>query len=161
LGLNKSQTNASLYLMRKLLLLLAIPLLAGCAATVNLEPAELANDPACAEVSVRYPASIGDLAQRYTNAQATSAWGEPAAVIARCGLEPVEVSQLSCVIAGGVDWLVDDSKAPNYRFISFARNPAVEVIVDSNQASGVSTLEALAGAVSKIPASKVCTEITN
>ncbi|MEY4328092.1 MAG: hypothetical protein RIR71_762 [Actinomycetota bacterium] len=147
--------------MRKLLLLLAIPLLAGCAATVNLEPAELANDPACAEVSVRYPASIGDLAQRYTNAQATSAWGEPAAVIARCGLEPVEVSQLSCVSAGGVDWLVDDSKAPNYRFISFARNPAVEVIVDSNQASGVSTLEALAGAVSKIPASKVCTEITN
>ncbi len=147
--------------MRKLLLLLAIPLLAGCAATVNLEPAELANDPACAEVSVRYPASIGDLAQRYTNAQATSAWGEPAAVIARCGLEPVEVSQLSCVSAGGVDWLVDDSKAPNYRFISFARNPAVEVIVDSNQASGVSALEALAGAVSKIPASKVCTEITN
>lgn len=147
--------------MRKLLLLLAIPQLAGCAATVNLEPAELANDPACAEVSVRYPASIGDLAQRYTNAQATSAWGEPAAVIARCGLEPVEVSQLSCVSAGGVDWLVDDSKAPNYRFISFARNPAVEVIVDSNQASGVSALEALAGAVSKIPASKVCTEITN
>ncbi len=147
--------------MRKLLLLLAIPLLAGCAATVNLEPAELANDPACAEVSVRYPASIGDLAQRYTNAQATSAWGEPAAVIARCGLEPVEVSQLSCVSAGGVDWLVDDSKAPNYRFISFARNPAVEVIVDSNQASGVSALEALAGAVSEIPASKVCTEITN
>lgn len=147
--------------MRKLLLLLAIPLLAGCAATVNLEPAELANDPACAEVSVRYPASIGDLAQRYTNAQATSAWGEPAAVIARCGLEPVEVSQLSCVSAGGVEWLVDDSKAPNYRFISFARNPAVEVIVDSNQASGVSALEALAGAVSKIPASKVCTEITN
>lgn len=147
--------------MRKLLLLLAIPLLAGCAATVNLEPAELANDPACAEVSVRYPAVIGDLAQRYTNAQATSAWGEPTAVIARCGLEPVEVSQLSCVSAGGVDWLVDDSQAPNYRFISFARNPAVEVIVDSNRASGVSALEALAGAVSKIPASKVCTEITN
>jgi hypothetical protein len=65
------------------------------------------------------------------------------------------------VSAGGVDWLVDDSKAPNYRFISFARNPAVEVIVDSNMASGVSALEALASAVSKIPATKVCTEITN
>lgn len=147
--------------MRKLLLLVLIPLLAGCAATVNLDPAPLANDPACAEVSVRYPSSIGDLSQRYTNAQATSAWGEPAAVIARCGLEPVEASQLSCVTAGGVDWLVDDSKAPSYRFISFARNPAVEVIVDSEKASGVGALEALANAVSKIPASKICTEITN
>jgi hypothetical protein len=147
--------------MRKLLLLLLIPLLSGCAATVNLEPAPLANDPACAEVSVRYPSSIGELSQRFTNAQATSAWGEPTAIIARCGLESVEVSQLSCVSAGGVDWLVDDSKAPSYRFISFARNPAVEVIVDSNMASGVSALEALGSAVSKIPATKFCTEITN
>ncbi|MFM1958450.1 MAG: hypothetical protein RI929_813 [Actinomycetota bacterium] len=147
--------------MRKLLLLALIPLLTGCAATVNLDPAPLANNPGCAEVSVRYPSSIGELTQRYTNAQATSAWGEPAVIIARCGLEPVEASTLSCVTAGGVDWLVDDSKAPSYRFISFARNPAVEVIVDSEKASGVSALEALAGAVSKIPASKVCTEITN
>ncbi len=147
--------------MRKLLLLALIPLLTGCAATVNLDPAPLANDPGCAEVSVRYPASIGELAQRYTNAQATSAWGDPAAVIARCGLEPVEVSELSCVSAGGVDWLVDDSQAPSYRFISFARNPAVEVIVDSERASGVGALEALAGAVSQIPASKACTEISN
>ncbi len=147
--------------MRKLLLLALIPLLSGCAATVNLDPAPLANDPACAEVSVRYPTSIGELAERYTNAQATAAWGEPAAVLARCGLEPVEVSTLSCVSAGGVDWLVDDSQAPSYRFISFARNPAVEVIVDSEQASGVGALEALAPAVSKIPASKFCTEVTN
>ncbi len=147
--------------MRKLLLLALIPLLTGCAATVNLDPAPLANDPGCAEVSVRYPSGIGDLAQRYTNAQATSAWGDPAAIIARCGLEPVEASTLSCVSAGGVDWLVDDSQAPRYRFISFARNPAVEVIVDSEKASGVGALEALAGAVSKIPASNVCTEITN
>ena len=147
--------------MRKLLLLVLIPLLSGCAATVNLDPAALANDPACAEVSVRYPSSIGELEQRYTNAQATSAWGEPAAIIARCGLEPVEVSELSCVSAGGVDWLVDDSQAPSYRFISFARNPAVEVIVDSQKASGVGALEALASAVSKIPASKICTELKN
>ena len=147
--------------MRRLLLLVLIPLLAGCAATVNLDPAPLANDPACAEVSVRYPSEIGELSQRYTNAQATSAWGEPAAIIARCGLEPVEISQLSCVTAGGVDWLVDDSKAPSYRFISFARNPAVEVIVDSEKASGVGALEALSNAVSKIPARKICTEISN
>lgn len=110
---------------------------------------------------MRYPDQIGDLASRYTNAQATAAWGEPAAIIARCGLEPVEISSLPCVTADDIDWLVDESQAPNYRFISFARNPAVEVIVDSENASGVSALEALGLAVSKIPATKRCSEITN
>lgn len=136
-------------------------MITGCAATVNLEPAPLSNHALCAEVSVRYPDQIGDLASRYTNAQATAAWGEPAAIIARCGLEPVEVSSLPCVTADDIDWLVDESQAPNYRFISFARNPAVEVIVDSKNASGVSALEALGLAVSKIPATKRCSPITN
>ena len=71
------------------------------------------------------------------------------------------VSTLPCVTAGDVDWLVDDSDAPNYRFISYARFPAVEVIVDSENASGVTALESLAQAVAQIPATKVCTEITN
>jgi hypothetical protein len=128
---------------------------------VNLEAAPLANHALCAEVSVRYPDQIGDLNSRYTNAQATSAWGEPAVIIARCGLEPVEISALPCVTAGDVDWLVDETQAPNYRFISFARNPAVEVIVDSENASGVTALEALSLAVSKIPATSRCSAITN
>ena len=147
--------------MRKIALLLLIPILSGCAATVNLEAAPLANEQLCAEVSVRYPNQIGDLSKRYTNAQATAAWGEPTAIIARCGLEMVEISTLSCVTANDVDWLVDDSQAPNYRFISFARNPAVEVIVDSANASGVSALEALATSVSKIPATKRCSNLSN
>jgi hypothetical protein len=147
--------------VRKLAVLLLLPLVTGCAATVNLEPAPLSNDALCAEVSVRYPDQIGDLPSRYTNAQATAAWGEPAAIIARCGLEPVEISSLPCVTADDIDWLVDEAQAPNYRFISFARNPAVEVIVDSENASGVSALDALGLAVSKIPATKRCSEITN
>jgi hypothetical protein len=79
----------------------------------------------------------------------------------RCGLEGVEVSTLPCVTAGEVDWLVDDSEAPNYRFISYARYPAVEVIVDSSMASGITTLEGLSQAVAKIPATKACTEVSN
>jgi hypothetical protein len=147
--------------VRKLVVISLLPLLTGCAATVNLEAAPLANHALCAEVSVRYPDQIGDLNSRYTNAQATSAWGEPAVIIARCGLEPVEISALPCVTAGDVDWLVDETQAPNYRFISFARNPAVEVIVDSENASGVTALEALSLAVSKIPATSRCSAITN
>ena len=105
---------------------------------------------------VRLPSQLGGLQERYTNAQATAAWGDPAAVLLRCGLEPVEVSTLPCVSAGGIDWLVDDSLAPSYRFISYARFPAVEVVVDSDNASGITSLEGIAGAIAQLPATKAC-----
>ncbi|HEY7797030.1 MAG TPA: DUF3515 family protein [Microbacteriaceae bacterium] len=143
----------------KILLLLPILLLTACAPLVSLEAAEDANDPACAEISVRVPDEIGPHQRKYTNAQATAAWGDPTAIIYRCGLEPVEASVLPCVTAGGVDWLVDDSQAPSFRFITFGRSPATEVIVDSEEASGITTLEELAPAVSAITASKFCTVI--
>lgn len=142
--------------MRFLVASLAILTLSGCAATVNLEPAEDSNNPGCAEVMVRLPSQLGGLQERYTNAQATAAWGDPAAVLLRCGLEPVEVSTLPCVSAAGIDWLVDDSLAPSYRFISYARFPAVEVVVDSDNASGITSLEGIAGAVAQLPATKSC-----
>ena len=135
---------------------MALLTLSGCAATVNLEPAEDSNNPGCAEVMVRLPSQLGGLQERYTNAQATAAWGDPAAVLLRCGLEPVEVSILPCVTAAGIDWLVDDSLAPSYRFISYARFPAVEVVVDSDNASGITSLEGIAGAVAQLPATKAC-----
>lgn len=146
--------------MRILLIVLPL-LLSGCATTVNLEAAEDASNPACAEVMVRLPQSLGEQTQRFTNAQATSAWGEPTAVIIRCGLPPVEVSELPCVTAGEIDWLVDDSAAPSYRFISFATVPAVEVVVDSNRASGVTSLEGVAPAVAVLGQTKKCSEISN
>jgi len=142
--------------MRFLFASLALLSLSGCAAPVNLEPAEDSNNPGCAEVMVRLPSQLGGLQERYTNAQATAAWGDPAAVLLRCGLEPVEVSTLPCVSAGGIDWLVDDSLAPSYRFISYARFPAVEVVVDSDNASGITSLEGIAGAVAQLPATKAC-----
>jgi len=142
--------------MRFLVVTLVLLSATGCATTVNLEPADGSNDPLCAEVMVRLPSELGGLTERYTNAQATAAWGDPAAVLLRCGLDPVEISTLPCVSAGGIDWLVDDSEAPNYRFISYARTPAVEVIVDSDNASGITSLESLAAAVSQLPATKAC-----
>jgi hypothetical protein len=143
----------------KILLLLPILFITACAPLVSLEAADDANDPACAEISVRVPDEIGPHERKYTNAQATAAWGNPTAIIYRCGLEPVEASVLPCVTAGGVDWLVDDSQAPSFRFITFGRSPATEVIVDSEQASGITALEELAPAVSAIPAEKFCTVI--
>jgi len=130
--------------------------LSGCSATVALDPAANANNPACADVVVRLPDSIDNLTKRQTNSQSTAAWGEPTAVIFRCGLEPVSVSKLACVTSSDIDWLVDDSNKPSYRFVTFARTPAVEVVVDSAKVSGVTALDELASAVGNIPASARC-----
>lgn len=131
--------------------------LSGCTATVNIEAAPLANDPACAEIIVRLPDALGEAQKRQTNAQSTAAWGDPSAVLLRCGLEPVTVSTLPCVTAGGIDWLVDDQRKPFYRFITFATNPATEVVVDSGLIAGVSALEGLANAVENIEPTGRCT----
>ena len=128
----------------------------GCAATVTLEPANLANDPACADVSVRLPDKIADQERRTTDAQATAAYGNPTSVIVRCGLPGVTVSKLRCVTTSDIDWLVDPSQAPKYRFITFGRNPATEVIVDSTKVVGVTTLDELASAVGTVPATAKC-----
>jgi hypothetical protein len=128
--------------------------LSGCSPTVSLEPAADANNPGCADVIVRLPDAVDGQERRTTNAQSTAAWGNPATIILRCGIEPVEVSTLPCVTSSGVDWLVDESAKPSYRFISYARTPALEVIVDSEKAVGVNTLDSLAFAVGSIEASK-------
>jgi hypothetical protein len=56
---------------------------------------------------------------------------------------------------------VDESKAPSYRFITFARSPATEVIVDSNVVAGVTVLDELASSIGVLEATKRCTEVTN
>lgn len=138
-------------------------LLSGCAPTVALEPAEGAADPACAAVTVLLPDEIdeGDtpLLQRETNAQATGAWGDPVAVVLHCGVEsPAPTSTLPCVTVpgGAVDWLVDDSKDPEFVFTSYGREPAVSVVVDYGRVSGTTVLQALDRAVDELPKVGAC-----
>jgi hypothetical protein len=130
--------------------------LSACAPTVSLEPAADANNPGCADVIVRLPDGVDGQERRTTNAQSTAAWGNPTTVILRCGIEPVEISTLPCVTASGVDWLVDEAAKPSFRFISFGRDPAVEVIVDSENAVGVNVLDSLSPAVQTIEPTKIC-----
>lgn len=130
--------------------------LSACSPTVSLEPAADANNPGCADVIVRLPDAVDGQERRTTNAQSTAAWGNPATVILRCGIEPVEISTLPCVTANGVDWIVDDSAKPSFRFISFGRTPALEIIVDSENAVGVNALDSLAEAVKSIEPTKEC-----
>lgn len=139
-----------------LALTLTATALSGCAATVALEPAADATDPACAEVIVRLPDTVGDAPRRETDAQATGAWGDPAAVLLRCGVEPYGPTTLPCYNVNGVDWIRDDADDPTFVFTTYGRTPAVEVIVDSDAASGTSALVDLTTAVSAIPQQQIC-----
>lgn len=159
-------------ILAMLALVPTLAMLAGCSAIIPLEPAEDAANPSCAEVTVRLPDTVADLDARETNAQATGAWGEPANVLLRCGVAvPDPTASLACVTApeNGVDWLRDDSDAPNYVFTTYGRDPAVQVIIDSDgdpdidgdEVSGFDALTELAGAVSQIPADRFCLALSD
>ncbi|WP_084626995.1 DUF3515 domain-containing protein [Pseudoclavibacter soli] len=139
-----------------LLVGLTAPLLSGCSGTVSMTAAPDADDPACAEITVRLPETLSELPKRKTNAQATGAWGDPAAVVLRCGVRVPEVSDSTCVTVGDIDWLVDDTDAPTYRFTTYGRTPATEVLINSESASGNAALAELANIVARIPADKRC-----
>lgn len=132
----------------------------GCSGVVALSAAASANDPGCAAIIVRLPEDLGDgLTLRQTDAQATAAWGDPSAVILRCGVTPPGPTTTPCVEADGVDWLVDDSQAPTYVFTTYGRTPATEVVVDSTRASGDVVLSALAGPVSQVEQQRTCVSL--
>lgn len=139
----------------RLALLAAAPalLLAGCLPTVALSPAPDANNPDCAQVSVRLPEQVDTFERRETDAQATGAWGDPVAVILRCGVEVPGPSTLPCIeIPGtGIHWLRDASEAPHYLFTTYGRDPAISVQVDADLIPPGIALDDVANAVTFLP----------
>jgi len=150
--------------IRRLSALLALAaaaaVLTACTPTVHLEPAADANDPLCAEVSVRLPQTIAGLDRVWTDAQATGAWGDPTTMLFRCGLESPAASALQCVSFGGVDWLVDDTDRPWLRMTTFGRTPAAQVYVDTTKVSGDAALDALKLPVGTLPETGKCTTVS-
>lgn len=131
--------------------------LSGCAATVSMQPAEDANSVLCAEVSVRLPDNLGGEDRRWTDAQATGAWGNPSAVLLTCGVTPPGPTEARCITIGGVDWIVDESEAPRYRITTYGRTPALEVYIDNEVVSSNDVLDRLGPIISgAIPAERAC-----
>lgn len=135
--------------------------LSGCAGTVPMEPAKGANDPACADVIVRLPSTVAGLDKRSTNAQATGAWGTPAAVQLRCGIEPSGPTTDTCVSVNGVDWIIDSTKAPLYRFEAYGRTPGLEVFVDSDRVSGTTAVTDLSAVAKVLPQTRHCVGVAD
>jgi hypothetical protein len=144
-------------LRRSATAVLALGLLTGCAQSVPLSPASDAANPECAEVVTRLPETVAELEQRDTNAQATSAWGSPADVLLYCGVAvPDPTATLVCVTVDGIDWLRDPEDDPNFTFITYGRDPAISVVVNSENVSGTNALTDLSTAISIIPAERAC-----
>jgi hypothetical protein len=142
---------------RAVLLAPLLLLLTGCAPIVALNPAPDAANKACAKVIVGLPETVADLPSRETDAQGTAAWGTPVGVILHCGVPvPAPTATLPCITVSGVDWLRDDKDVSNSIYTTYGRDPAVEVVIDGNKASGLSTLTDLAFAVTNIPATHAC-----
>jgi len=137
--------------------------LSSCATTVSLQPAADANNPLCAEVTVSLPGEVDGFPRRWTDAQATGAWGDPTTVILACGVEPPGPTTLECATVDGVDWIVDDTESPNYRFTTYGRTPAVGGFLryDPETTSSADILRALAPAVSQLPKDGACTARTD
>ncbi|MCA1306142.1 DUF3515 family protein [Microbacterium esteraromaticum] len=135
--------------------------LTACSSTVALEPAKDANNPLCAEVTVRLPDAVAGEDRRWTDAQATGAYGDPASVFVSCGVTvPGPTSELQCITLEGIDWLVDESQAPMMRMTTYGRNPAVQVFVDTEVVSANDALSnaGIVSGVRMIPATSACTE---
>ena len=151
-------------MIRRLAALVALGLagtaLAGCAATVSLPAADDANDPLCADVTVRLPETLGEgervLERRWTDAQATGAWGDPTAVVLSCGVDVPGPSTLQCVTFEGVDWVVDTAELPMQRITTYGRTPATQVFIDTRVISPSDVLPAISRLVKPIEATSSC-----
>ncbi|MGT2460939.1 DUF3515 family protein [Sinomonas atrocyanea] len=151
--------------------------LAGCSAPVSVQPAADAANPACAPLMLALPDTIGDAQLRTTTSQATAAWGDPAAVVLRCGVPSPGPTTDRCVSVNGVDWVIrQDSPATpgasspgaaaggaagagdggTYTLTTFGREPATELLLDASRASSATVLASLSPAVAKIPATRHC-----
>lgn len=129
----------------------------GCGGPVaDVEPASEATDPVCAEAMVALPDVVAGQERRETDSQATAAWGEPSAVILRCGVPVPGPTTEHCVTANGIDWVTRDD-GEFWTLTTYGRSPAVEVLFDDTRAGSSSVMVDLAAAVGRIPATGGCT----
>lgn len=141
---------------------LASMALGGCSSTVPIEPAADAQNAQCADVIVRLPDTVStEFALRQTSAQGAGAWGDPSAVILRCGVPvPDPTSTLPCVSVDGIDWLRDQGAEANIMILTtYGRTPAVEVVIDKDKAAIGVVLTDLSRAVGYTTKESECTVI--
>ncbi|WP_432546735.1 DUF3515 family protein [Kineococcus sp. SYSU DK004] len=137
--------------------------------TSGVEAAPAAGAPECAALLDDLPASLGVLGRVPQGAAGVAVWEGPGGreVVLRCGAQVLGPTTKECVPVGpdpesSVDWVVDARSDRAVRFLTYGREPAVEVTVRFGDAgaAGASGATAqlvdLAGPVAAIRQTRTC-----
>lgn len=125
--------------------------ISACSTAVEAAPAPRADEALCAQVASAWPTQVGgnERVETTVDSPTVAAWGDPA-IIARCGVTSPGPTTDECLSADGVDWVMtrlDDGM----RFVTYGRDPAVEVLVPSHYAPEPMLMSAFSQIGSVIP----------
>lgn len=139
--------------------LAAITVAAALTSACGGDPVEAAADggsPACAALVARLPGHVLDRDRRSLDVAGAAQWGDPPIVL-RCGVPAPGPTTDRCLTIDDVDWVLVDEKG-DFRFVTYGREPAVEVTVPAaaGRTNAPSALVDLAAAVKPVPASRQC-----
>jgi len=131
-------------------------LLTGCGSEA-IKPAPGAATPACTALTGRLPGQVLGRSRNQLSVAGAASWGKPAIVL-RCGVSPPGPTTDACLGVNGLDWVFTETKH-TLRFVSYGRNPAVEVTVPVSvgRTGATGALVDLAAAVRPITAGTNCT----
>jgi hypothetical protein len=108
-------------------------------------------DPVCVKSAAAWPASVSGRASVATDPSgpAVHAWGDPA-IVARCGVATPGPTTDDCLTVNGVDW-VATPLSDGTRFVTYGRDPALEVLIPKGDVPEGSLLPAFTSAAQALP----------
>lgn len=144
-------------------------LLTACSSSVNLDAAPDAANPNCAKAMIAMPDELAGFKQRETTAQGTSAWGDPTAIVVKCGVSIEQPVTDVCAEVNGVDWIIkptedadsqgvspEQSATGTWTATTFGRTPAIQVTFNADQVPSSTLLSGINSAVQQIDQSQQC-----
>jgi len=110
-----------------------------------------ATDPACAAAAALWPPEVSGRQVVATDpvAPAVRAWGDPA-VVARCGVGAPAPTTDDCLTVNEVDWVATPLR-DGTRFVTYGRDPAIEVLVPAGPTPEGSLLPVFTAAAQALP----------
>lgn len=148
----------------------AVVVVAGAAAwtfttgSSGVDAAPDGADPACAALLADLPGQLAGLTRERQGAAGVAVWGEDTVVL-RCGSTVLGPTSKQCLPVGpdeatSVDWVLDAENGRAARFLTYGRDPAVEVTVRYDDGitadQATSQLVDLAAAVQTIEQTRTC-----
>ncbi len=133
------------------LLLGATLLVSGCSRAVAISVPARAADPACTTAAAAWPADVSGRTPVTTDptSPAVRAYGDPS-IIARCGVAPPGPTTDDCLTVNEVDWVATPLN-DGTKFVTYGRDPAIEVLVPTGPVPEGSLLPAFTAAARALP----------